>query len=55
MEEKVIWAWLTSDYVLRRLPDSMTTHAVMVIELVIELAGAIPGIKIKLPVENKAL
>lgn len=31
----------------------MTTHAVMVIEFIIDLAGAIPGIKIKLIVESR--
>lgn len=56
MSEKaavVIWALFNSDYVPSRSQDGMTTRAVVVTELAIELAGAIPGVKIKHPVDNR--
>lgn len=56
MSEKaavVIWALFNSDYVPSRPHDGMTTRAVVVTELAIELAGAIPGVKIKHPVDNR--
>lgn len=49
----VIWALFNSDYVPSRSQDGMTTRAVVVTELAIELAGAIPGVKIKHPVDNR--
>lgn len=51
----VIGALFNSDYVPSRSHDGMTTRAVVVTELVIELAGAIPGVKIKRPVDIEAL
>lgn len=49
----VIWALFNSDYVPSRSHDGMTTHVVVVTELAIELAGAIPGVKIKRPVDTR--